>query len=37
MEHTHACGVALHTLTWHSHLSFCSFWKARVLVSTVEV
>lgn len=24
-------------LTWHSHLSFCSFWKASVLVSTVEV
>lgn len=25
------------SLTWHSHLSFCSFWKARVLVSTVLV
>ena len=23
--------------TWHSTLSFCSFWKAKVEVRTVEV
>lgn len=36
----HACArrdAAPPPLTWHSHLSFCSFWKASVLVSTVEV
>lgn len=32
-----ACPGVTQALTWHSHFSFCSFWKAKVLVSTVEV